>query len=553
MALAASVSVRNIRDRMFRSRSATPIDALAERPTSYRHWTEESMKSAYTAVMNNELSIRQAASAYSIPYTTLCDRVSGRVKFGAHSGPERHLSDSEEKELVRFLSGAAGMGFARSKKEVFTIVEAVLASKGKAQSVSSGWWESFNRRHPHLSIRKAEKLSYARSQATDPIVLDNYYDLLERTLEEYDLFDDPTRIFNCDETGVSYQHTPPHVVAVKGQRHPRSVTTGNKKNVTVLACANAAGYFLPPLVIFKRKTLPLSMLDGEVPGTLYSLSDSSWMDSNTFDHWFANHFLVHVPPVRPLMLLLDGHSTHYNPVFIRKAASEGIVVFCFPPNMTHLLQPLDKGIFGPFKCYWNEECHLYMRTHPGQVISDYSFNTVFGRAWGRSMTIPNAAAAFHTTGIYPFDRTRVSAVDNTSAVVDVGKLHYIPVLSPVPPRRRSAALPYKEPLPLTCNPDKENDDSIPSNLLLNDIPTSQSVISRFFPDCSSDIRPPRSYDKTCAKVLTGAEFRKEQEEKERLKKQKEQEANEKKKKRDAKKAASKASKSKAKKGKCLIL
>ena len=90
---------------------------------------------------------------------------------------------------MQFLSGAAGMGFTHSKKEVFTIVEAVLASKGKAQSVSSRWWESFTRRHPHHSIRKAEKLSNARSQATDPIVLDNYYDLLERTLEEYDLLE----------------------------------------------------------------------------------------------------------------------------------------------------------------------------------------------------------------------------------------------------------------------------------------------------------------------------------------------------------------------------
>ena len=46
-------------------------------------------------------------------------------------------------------------------------------------------------------------------------------------------------------------------------------------------------------------------------------------------------------PVNPL-LLLDGHSTHYNS-FIRQAAQEKVVVFCLPPNTTHLTQPLDKG------------------------------------------------------------------------------------------------------------------------------------------------------------------------------------------------------------------
>ena len=72
----------------------------------------------------------------------------------------------------------------------------------------------------------------------------------------------------------------------------------------------------------KRKTLPVSILNGEVPGTLYSLGDSSWINSDTFDHWFSNHFLVHVPPVRLRVLstrnVLDGVQTlhtqlHYNP------------------------------------------------------------------------------------------------------------------------------------------------------------------------------------------------------------------------------------------------
>ncbi len=347
----------DVRLQTFMARSGTPsYEVPKERPPTYKRWSEECMKMAYSACSTKQRTL----SRYGIPYATLSDRVRGRVRFGAHSGPERYLDDHEEAELVTFVSGAASMGFARSKKELITVVEAVLTSKGTPKHVSNGWWNSFLRRHPQLCLRKAEKLSYARLKATDPIVMERYYDLLERTLEEYDLFDAPTRIFNCDETGLCYQHTPPSVVAVKGQRHPRAVTTGNKKQVTVLACASAAGYYLPPLIILKRKTLPMSVLDNEVPGTMYALSDSSWMDSETFDNWFSNHFLVHAPPARPLLLLLDGHSTHYNPQFISKAAHEQIVVFCLLPNTTHLTQPLDKGIFGPLKTYWNQECHMYL-------------------------------------------------------------------------------------------------------------------------------------------------------------------------------------------------
>ena len=53
--------------------------------------------------------------------------------------------------------------------------------------------------------------------------------------------------------------------------------------------------------------------------------------------------LSHTPPLCPLLLLLDGHSSHYTPSVISKAAEEGIIMFCLPPNSTHLTQHLDKG------------------------------------------------------------------------------------------------------------------------------------------------------------------------------------------------------------------
>ena len=115
------------------------------------------MRNAYSAVKSNEMSPTEAAEYYGIPYSTLSDRVAGRVKFNSHSGPARYLNDSEEAELVTFLCNVATMGFARSKKEVIAVVEAILASKGNPKHVSNGWWESFLRRHPELTLRKAEK------------------------------------------------------------------------------------------------------------------------------------------------------------------------------------------------------------------------------------------------------------------------------------------------------------------------------------------------------------------------------------------------------------
>jgi hypothetical protein len=51
------------------------------------------------------------------------------------------------------------------------------------------------------------------------------------------------------------EHTPNSVVGIKGQKHPRAITSGNKKQVTVLGCVNAAGICNTASCNFSRKSL----------------------------------------------------------------------------------------------------------------------------------------------------------------------------------------------------------------------------------------------------------------------------------------------------------
>ena len=97
------------------------------------------------------------------------------------------------------------------------------------------------------------------------------------------------------------------------------------------------------MVVWGRKVLnyQLTIGPGEVSGTFYGLSDNGWTTAELFDQWFAHHFLLYAPSTRPLLLLLDGHSSHFCPDFVRKAAQEDVIVFTIPPNTTHLTQPLE--------------------------------------------------------------------------------------------------------------------------------------------------------------------------------------------------------------------
>ena len=57
------------------------------------------------------------------------------------------------------------------------------------------------------------------------------------------------------ETGMPLDHRQPKRIAPKGMKKVYGPSSGNKSQITTLACANAVGTVLPPMVIFKGERL----------------------------------------------------------------------------------------------------------------------------------------------------------------------------------------------------------------------------------------------------------------------------------------------------------
>ena len=124
-----------------------------------------------------------------------------------------------------------------------------------------------------IVLRQLEPLSWVRYFSAQSEILEKYFQELECTLLDNDI-DQPSQIFNMDESGFPIDPKSPFIACKKGERHPAFMTSGGKTQITVLACCNAAGYSIPPLVIFDRKILKQELTRGEVPGTMYGLSKS---------------------------------------------------------------------------------------------------------------------------------------------------------------------------------------------------------------------------------------------------------------------------------------
>ena len=368
-------------------------------------WTRAQMDPALKSVMSGTaVSINRAARDHGIPPTTLKDRLSGRVVDGTKPGRVPYLSSGEEAELEEYLTQSTKIGYGKTRRQVKAIAENVAADKGVLRScrISDGWWRRFLQRHPNLSLRKGDATGHIRMNAMTEENLKNYFDLLRDCIVENGLKDHPERIYNMDESGIPLDPKPPKVIAVRGQKKVRYRCSGNKTQITILGCCSGTGQAMPPFLIFDAKQLNHQWTHGEVPGTRYGLSDSGWTDRDLFHGWLENHFLAHAVPGRPLLLLVDGHSSHYDPDSIRFARSHSVIIFCLPPHTTHEAQPLDISFFGPLKKNWSEVCHRFLQSFPGKVITKLNFNEHFSKAWLKTCSPQTICAGFRRAGIIPF-------------------------------------------------------------------------------------------------------------------------------------------------------
>ena len=136
--------------------------------------------------------------------------------------------------------------------------------------------------------------------------------------------------------------------------------------------------------------------------TLIALSDTSYSNDDTSLGWLAHfeRFTSRRKTGAYRLLLLDGFGSHCTKQFIDYCNRYNIILFCFPPHTTHLLQPLDV-VFQPYKHYHAEAVEQATRTG----CSD--FNNVELLHALRSIREPTfkkntILTAFRKTGLLPF-------------------------------------------------------------------------------------------------------------------------------------------------------
>ncbi|XP_074650167.1 uncharacterized protein LOC141905247 [Tubulanus polymorphus] len=109
----------------------------------------------------------------------------------------------------------------------------------------------------------------------------------------------------------------------------RCLNAHNKKTIFKDNKPGKDWYYLsmkrhPHLVVKSSENLSVPRSLEVIGCTYFGCSDNAWIDTPLFYGWLANHFVANIPKRRPVLLLLDGHSSHFDFEISKFCSSEGI-------------------------------------------------------------------------------------------------------------------------------------------------------------------------------------------------------------------------------------
>lgn len=365
---------------------------------------EADVQLAISSVDTSQIpAVSRAASAYNVVESTLRNRRAGKPARRDCQPNSKKLTQLEEEVIVSYILDLDQRGFAPTYAAVRDMADKLLSARG-GSPVGRDWPRNFVKRTDSLTTHFNRAYNRQRALCEDPVLIRSWFELVEQTKAKYGILDED--VYNFDEAGFMMGKITTQLVVTGSERRGwlKAVQPGNREWTTVIQGINAAGWAIPPFLIFAGQYYLSAWYEEEdIPRDwAIVVSDNGWTTNELGVEWLK-HFIKHtegkVVGARQL-LILDGHESHHSLEFQELCKENNIYTLCMPPHSSHLLQPLDVGCFSPLKRAYSHEIEALIRDHINH-ITKLEFLPAFKAAFTRSFTSANICSAFRGAGLVP--------------------------------------------------------------------------------------------------------------------------------------------------------
>ena len=331
---------------------------------------EIQIQKANLALDNKEFSsIRAAAQYFEISHATLHRRRLGGVSRSIAQEMVQILTNAEESTLIRWIKRYTITGTPITYtllKELALHLRAARVIHASSSTllpnqlarINDKWVQRFKERHPEIGGIYARQLEYARRDGASYEHVERWFRAVASKFEEHSY--EPSNIWNMDESGFGVgEEQSIKVLVYLDAAMKQRVIGGKQEWVTDIECISAAGEALPPLLIFKGANVNARWINERSPaGWFFATSENGWTSNNLGLAWLKTVFepLTREKAAgRQRLLIADGHGSYIRGDFIAYCMENQIDLLIMPPHCSHILQPLDVGVFSAFKRYHSAE------------------------------------------------------------------------------------------------------------------------------------------------------------------------------------------------------
>jgi len=353
-------------------------------------------------------TIRKSAAQYGVSWTTVRDRAKGAIPRQIKDANNQILSSLEEGVIARMCHTLYGWGWPCRTFQLRFMAISVLRARGVTTPLGKNWNSAFLRRNPDLKYKICGPRDRSRTLAQNHEIFEHWFDMYERVKLELGVFDDD--VYNMDEKGVMMGISGKlNIIIPKTAKNPNhSGGSGNREWVTSTECVSLTGRKLPSWTIFKGKTnqdkwhATMKRIGQENSGYHICFSENGWTNNELGVEYLEKHFDPHTKlqiKGKSRILILDGHDSHISMKAIQFAVINNIILLCLPPHSTHMLQPLDVGVFGPVGQAYKTGVASKYQWGTAYIIDKCHFLEIWHEAREKAITESNIRSAWRKSGI----------------------------------------------------------------------------------------------------------------------------------------------------------